>query len=155
VAMERNAALVLRLIAVVCVVGLLVIVGGRFLSLGTPSSEEVVLAFEEVGLEVGDFYPVEWERAFARSPVPKTYEEGTRFEIPSMGKNEGGRVFVFESKEDLRVVRRYYEQIERMPVFGPALHSHLYEDGLVLLQINGELPKTDADRYGEVLASEV
>ena len=42
-----------------------------------------------------------------------------------------------------------------MPLFGPSLHSHLYDDGLVLLQINGELPKPDADRYGEVLGEEV
>jgi hypothetical protein len=114
-----------------------------------------VLAFEEEGLEVGDFYPVEQEPQWNRSPVPKTYEEGTRFEIPSLGRDPGGRVFVFEEQEDLEVMRDYYVQIVEMPIFGPSPHSHLYQDGLVLLQINGQLPKTEADRYGEVLQDEV
>jgi hypothetical protein len=155
VKVERSAALALGLIAVACVVGLFVIVGGRFLSLGTPSSEDVVLAFQDEGLEVGDFYPVEQEPEWNRSPVPKTYEEGTRFEIPSLGRDSGGRVFVFKEHKDLEVMRDYYVQIEEMPVFGPSLHSHLYTDGLVLLQINGALPKTQADRYGKVLQEKV
>ena len=69
---------------------------------GTPSSEEVVLAFKEEGLEVGAFYPF-------TSPglVPQTYTEATRFEIPSLGPDEGGRVFVFENREDLAIVREY------------------------------------------------
>ena len=37
----------------------------------------------------------------------------------------------------------------------PALHSHQYEEGLVLLQVNGELPKQEADRYGGVLENKV
>ncbi len=52
-------------------------------------------------------------------------------------------------------MRDYYREIENMPIFCPALHSHLYEDGLLLVQINGELPKSEADRYGEVLEDEV
>jgi len=155
VSVERSAAVALGIIAIVCIVGLVVIVGGRFVGLGTPSSEDIVLAFEEQGLEVGDYYPVEQELDWNKSVVPKTYEEGTRFEIPSLGKDSGGRVFVFEDQEDLEVMRDYYESVEEMPIFGPSLHSHLYTDGLVLLQINGQLPKTQADRYGEVLQDEV
>jgi hypothetical protein len=128
---------------------------GTFASFGMPSSEEVVLAFEEEGLEVGDYYPVEEEMGWGKSPVPNTFEEATRFEIPSLGRDAGGRVFVFENRENLKVVHDYYKELEDMPIFGPALHSHLYEDGLVLLQINGELPKQKADQYGEVLENVV
>jgi hypothetical protein len=113
----------------------------------SPSSEEVVLAFKEQGLEVGAFYPF-------TSPglVPQTYTEATRFEIPSLGPDEGGRVFVFESREDLAIVREYYTGLgEASPLF----YSHVYEDGRVLVQISGELPKMEADRYGEVLEREV
>jgi competence protein ComEC len=110
-----------------------------------------VLAFEEEGLGVGNHYPVEQDPGWEESPVPNTFEEGTRFEIPSLGRDAGGRVFVFESRENLAVIRDYYREIENLPVFGPALHSHLYEDGLVLVHINGELPKREADRYGEML----
>jgi hypothetical protein len=55
----------------------------------------------------------------------------------------------------LEVLKNYYEELENMPIFGPTLHTHLYEDGLVLLQITSELPKSQADRYGEVLKAEV
>lgn len=133
----------------------LVLFGTGLVGFGTPSSEDIVLAFEEEGLEVGEFYPVEQEPDWSESIVPKTYAEGTRFEIPSMGENEGGRVFVYESREDLEVMSDYYRAVEEMPILGPSLHSHLYEDGLVLLQINGELPKTEADRYGGVMQEEV
>ena len=89
----------------------------------------MVAAFEDAGLEVGQSYPLEQEPGYKNSPLPKAYEEGTRFEIPSMGKNEGGRVFVFENREDLAVVHHYYKEMENMPLFGPSLHSHLYDDG--------------------------
>jgi hypothetical protein len=147
--------LLLALIGVVITLGLGAYYGVTALVGGTPSSEEVVQAFEDEGLSVGQSYPVDEEPGAKNSPLPKTYIEGTRFEIPAMGKNEGGRVFVFEDEEDLDVLERYYEEVENMPIFGPSLRSHLYQEGLVLLQINGELPKTQADRYGEVLADEV
>ena len=57
--------------------------------------------------------------------MPNTFEEGIRFEIPSLGKDAGGRVFVFEDREDFGILRDYHKEIENMPVFGPALHSHL------------------------------
>ena len=48
-----------------------------------PSSEEVVEAFEEEGLEVGTYYDVDDEEE-GQSPIPQTYVEGTRFTIPSL-----------------------------------------------------------------------
>lgn len=72
-----------------------------------------------------------------------------------MGADSGGRVFVFERQEDSQVIHDYYRQVENMPLFGAALHSHLYTDGLVLVQIKGELPKAQADRYGEAREEEV
>ena len=68
-----------------------------------------------------------------------------------MGKESGGRVFTFENRDDLGIMRDYYENIQKMPLLDPDLSSHLYQDGNVLLQINGELPKEDADRYAAVL----
>lgn len=42
-------------------------------------------------------------------PLPDTYEEHVLFLIPSAGADIGGRVFTFESAEDLRTIRSYYE----------------------------------------------
>jgi hypothetical protein len=121
-------------------------------TLGTPSSEEVVRAFEDEGLPMGNIYPVEEVEGWKTSPVPKTYTEGTHFDIPGMGEGHGGQVFVFENEEDLNVMVDYYESL---PNISPMLHSHLYVEQLVLLQIGGNLPKSDADAYGEVREQEV
>jgi hypothetical protein len=140
------------------VIALLVAVAGAWASgvfTGPPSTVDIVAAFKDEGLPVGNSYPVEDLDGWTRSPIPKTYEQGTHFDIPGQGKQHGGQVFVYESREDLQVMRRYYEQIEKLPTFGPSLHSHLYQEGLVLLQVNGGVPKTDADRYGDVMQREV
>jgi hypothetical protein len=120
----------------------------------SPTSEDVVEAFREEGLEVGATYPLEESPPpfLGPGPIPKTYTEATRFEIPSLGRGEwgggkGGRIFVFNSEKDLEVVSDYYGAFSR---FG---WSHLYRNGLVLVQINGELPKEKAKRYGEALKS--
>jgi hypothetical protein len=119
----------------------------------TPSSEDVVEVFRGVGLEVGNSYPVRREPGWEESSVADSFEEGTRFEIPSLGRDAGGRVFVCGSRDELEMMRNYYLNIEAF--FGPSHHSHLYDEGLVLLQINGRLPKAQADRYGSVLEEAV
>lgn len=122
-------------------------------SFGTPSSEEVVEAFREAGLEVGGTYSAEeGEERYRRemgfpSPVPKTYKEGTRFLIPPLGPDSGGRVFTFESEEDLEAVRNYYEGLGRASGW---LHSWVYVEGKVLVQINGDLPEERARQYEAV-----
>ena len=94
------------------------------------------------------------------NPVPRTYEEGTRFTIPSLERptgeakvggpdnGVGGRVFTFESEEDLAPVRDYYEELGRA---SGMLFSHVFVEGNTLLQINGELPKNRAKEYEAVL----
>ena len=110
--------------------------------LSDPSPDDMIEAFRDNGLEVGATYPVGREPAGA---LPKTYSEAVRFEIPSMGKDEqgqgqGGRVFAFDSARDLEVVENHYKSAEQMPVFGSRLRSHLYRNGLILVQINGGSP---------------
>jgi hypothetical protein len=77
--MEKQAKLGLGLASIVALLVALVLYFApgalpSFLG-GTPTSEEVVQAFQAEGLEVGTYYDVEDED----SPgiAPKTYEEGT------------------------------------------------------------------------------
>jgi hypothetical protein len=120
----------------------------------TIGPDEVIQAFQNAGLEVGETYPVEEEPGWDETRVPKTYAQALRFTIPSLGvpeegvpgpRDRGGRVFVFDSEEDLGIVRSYYERL------GTAVRPHLYAKGQVLLQITNDLPKAEADRYGAVL----
>src|SRR3712207_1138198 len=87
---------------VVSMLCLTFITTGACSSLGTPSSEEVVRAFADEGLPMGDIYPVEEVERWKTSPVPKTYTDGTHFDIPGMGEGHGGQVFVFENEEEDR-----------------------------------------------------
>jgi hypothetical protein len=121
---------------------------------GPPRSEEIVEAFREEGLEVARSESVDEEEDWQDNLVPKTYKEGTRFIIrPGRTENDemGGRVFTYDSEEDLEVMRNYYETVSSSGMF----YTHVYTDGLVLMQINGQIPKAQADRYGEVLEEEV
>src|SRR5215203_6544145 len=108
-----------------------------------PTAEEVIQALRDEGLEVGDTRQV--DREVDRSFVPKTYKEQVNFTIPSQGERVGGRVFTFESQEDLEQVREHYEG------FGELFSSYVYVENKVLVQISAMLPEEQAERYGEVL----
>ena len=114
-----------------------------------PGSVEVVQAFRNAGLEVGESYPVEQEPGWEERPVPRTYEEATRFLVPSLGADAGGRVFIFGSEEDLRAVRGFYEDL------ASSERPYVYDEGLVLVQISNQLPEGEAERYGTALKETV
>ena len=118
----------------------------------TPTSTEVVEAFEEEGLPVENTQLLSEDPEWGTGMVPKTENEGTRFEIPgrsTLGEPAQGLVFTYESREDLDVMKRYYETLNDSG--GGMFYSHLYNKGLVLIRIDGTVPKNEADRYGEVL----
>jgi hypothetical protein len=116
----------------------------------TIGPDEVIQAFENAGLEVGETYPVEEEPGWDENLLPKSYAQAVRFRIPSLGEGDaGGRVFVFDSEGDLATVRNFYERLD------PSLRPHLYVKDQVLLQLAIELPKAEADRYGAVLQETV
>lgn len=77
--------------------------------------------------------------------IPKTYEEQVSFTIPSSGERVKGRVFTFPSRETLDPVGEYYEE------FRSAFSSYVYVEGNALVQIVGDVPEDQAERYGEVL----
>ena len=124
----------------------------------TPEPGEVIQAFQNAGLEVGETYPVEEEPGWDETRVPKTYAQAARFTIPSLGvppvgvpgpRDRGGRVFVFDSEEDLTAVRNFYEGLD------PTARPRVYVKDQVLLQIANQLPTAEADRYGAVLQQTV
>jgi len=130
-------------------VGDVVELPGRPGFLGTPGPEEVVQTFVNAGLEVGEVYPVEEEPGWQETRIPKSYARAARFRIPSLEGDAGGRVFVFDSEEDLAAVRDYYERLTG------SVRPHLYVEGQMLLQITNQLPKAEADRYGAILKESV
>jgi len=115
----------------------------------TLGPDEVIQAFQNAGLEVGEAYPVEEEPGWDETLVPKSYAQAVRFRIPSLGEDSGGRVFVFDSEGDLATVRSFYESLD------PSVRPRVYVKDQVLLQITNNLPEAEADRYGAVLQEAV
>ena len=107
---------------------------------GEPSSSEIVQAFEDEGLTVVNPRPVQDKDL---GMAPQTFEEGAHF-VASTREDLGARVFTYESEADLLQMQTYYEGFSGM------FYSHVYTNDLMLLQINGQLPKSKADQYGDV-----
>ena len=103
----------------------------------------MIEAFRDEGLEVGEVRVV--KRSEDRSLVPKTYEEQMSFTISSSGERSGGRVFTFPSREAPGSCKRILRGVRG------AFASYGYVEGNVLVQINGDVPEDQADRYGEIL----
>ncbi len=116
-----------------------------------PTSEDVVRAFIDEGLEVGEYYDVEDDPEWGTGLLPKTMASGTRFELPSytVGQDPSiGDVFHFATSEDQRIVSDYLETVSEA---GGMFYTHVYETDGFLLKIDGNVPKNVADRYGGVL----
>ncbi len=117
-------------------------------SSGAITSASVVQAFKTAGLEAESAHPMtveEWGLA------QMSTDDATRFLIPSLGPDNGGRAFVFHSLDDLRAAKAYYDS------FGPKGSStfswtYANEPLLVLVQINGGLADDKAAAYGQVVA---
>jgi hypothetical protein len=76
--------------------------------------------------------------------------EGTRFFIPSLGPDNGGRIMSFDNQEDLQDTKEFYDKMGREMA---ALFSWTFEHKNILVQINGDLPEDKARRYEAALKS--
>ena len=113
----------------------------------TFTSSSVVQAFASAGLEAGS--PTTMTVAdFGTAPHLTT--DGTHFLVPSACSGCGGRALVFTSLSDLQTTKAYYDNLGKSSA---ALFSWTFENDkrLVLVQINGQLSKDKADKYGVVV----
>jgi len=114
--------------------------------------DDVVQAFQDEGLEVGEYYHVEDDPEWGTGMLPKTMDSGTRFELPSYAHTPDtpreGTVYHFASPDDQRVVSEYLTTVNEA---GGMFYSHVYETDGFLLQIDGGVPKPVAEQYGTVL----
>ncbi len=105
------------------------------------SSPQVVEVFKVAGLEVeGTYTMTKDDYGFA----PLVAIEGTRFLIPSLCSDCGGRIMSFVSLEDLEKVREYYVSLGESSAF---LFSWTFAWDNILVQINGDLPEQQAQQY--------
>jgi len=109
------------------------------------TADDLIGAFRLAGLEAAD----------PTAMAPDDYGltpfvcEGTRFLIPSLGEESGGRIFICERPEDLDLLARHYNQASRMTAL---FFSWVFVRDRVLLQINGSLAENVARRYEQALS---
>lgn len=114
---------------------------------GGLTSREVVARFDQAGLEAERPQPLEDSDL---GVAPDVTDDRTRFLIPSLGEDAGGRVFVFEDRDDLRRTKEVYDSLGEG---SGLLRSWTFanEERGVLVQINGDLPEAKAAKYGAVV----
>lgn len=108
------------------------------------TGQAVVEAFHRAGLEAeGRFL----EDMSKRGIAPKVCD-GWRFLIPSLGPDNGGRVYDCPDQRDLDLIAGYHESVcEAFPSICP----HWFVRANVLVMINCDLDEDAADRYRAVL----
>jgi hypothetical protein len=110
-------------------------------------SADVIQAFRAAGLEIGEtstMGPQDYGAA------PMTAVEGTRFLIPSLGEDKGGRVLSFSSSADIEPVRAYYTELGKASAL---FFSWVFVNDNILVQINGNLPEEQARQYEAALGA--
>lgn len=104
------------------------------------TGDDVVTAFKNAGLEAEGAYAMTKDD-YGFGPYVCT---GTRFLIPSIGADNGGRVFICDNTEDLELLKNYYDELGRSSAL---FFSWTFVKGNVLVQINGDLPEDKARQY--------
>jgi len=104
------------------------------------TTENIIKQFKTDGLEVG-----------AVSDLPNKEfgngrKEGKRILIPSLGEDAGGRLFIFKDTKSLAQAKGYYDGLSDM---GPLFYSHTHQNGLILLQMNGDMSDVDFKKYAD------
>lgn len=104
------------------------------------TGNDVITAFKNAGLE-------------AENPHQMTKDEyglapyvcvGTRFLIPALGADNGGRIFICTNREDQDLLVNYYKELGRQSA---AFYSWVFVKNNIVVQINGDLPEVTARKY--------
>lgn len=74
--------------------------------------------------------------------------EGTRFLIPSLGENNGGRIFICESQEELKSLEEYYKKLGKTSAM---FFSWTFHKDNILVQLNGSLNEDIAKKYKDAI----
>ena len=109
-------------------------------TISTAKAEAVVASFKAAGLEVENTRPMTKDDYGMAPPVC----QGTRFFIPSLGPDNGGRIFICENQSVQAALAGYYQALGKSDA---TLFSWVFEKGNILVQINGALPNATAKKY--------
>jgi hypothetical protein len=109
------------------------------------NSDQVLGAFVDAGLEVG---PMRWMNVDDYGLAPKLAMDGTRFFIPSLCAECGGRILAFKDQAGLESTADYYLSLNQSD---PASFSWIFMKDNIIVQLNGDTPETLAHKYETAL----
>ncbi len=104
------------------------------------TTESIIKQFKTDGLEVGKVSDL------PNQEFGNGRKEGKRILIPSLGEDAGGRLFIFKDAKSLAQAKGYYDGLSNM---GPLFYSHTHQNGLILLQMNGDMSDADFKKYAD------
>ena len=108
------------------------------------STQSVIDAFKAAGLEAENTHAMTLAD-YDVAPFPR---EGTRFFIPSLDEDSGGRVMRYESVADAELAKRGYDERGQARAM---LFSWAFIKGDIVVHINGTLPEEQARKYEAAL----
>jgi hypothetical protein len=111
------------------------------------NSDQVLGAFVDAGLEVG---PMRWMKSDDYGLAPMLAMDGTRFFIPSLCAECGGRILAFKDQAGLDATAEYYLSLNQSD---PASFSWIFMKDNIIVQLNGDTPETLARKYEAALNS--
>lgn len=106
------------------------------------TADDVIQAFKDAGLEVGDVTEM------GKKEFGNVRKEGKRVLIPSLGDDAGGRLMSFNKEKDLETAKAYYVELGNT---GPMFFSHTHQSGLFLLQMNGDMEDAEFEKYAKAM----
>ena len=109
------------------------------------TSQQAIDAFAAAGLEVGEPHPMTKDDY---GMAPLLAKEGTRFFLPSLCDDCGGRVMAFTKQTDLEKTKKFYDDLGQESAM---LFSWTFAHSNILVQINGDLDEAQARRYETAL----
>ena len=108
------------------------------------AGNDVVNAFKQAGLQAENAHPMTTDE-YGEAPKVCT---GTRFLIPSLGQDNGGRIFICDKSEEQDQLVSYYQGLNKTNSF---LFSWIYVKGNIVVQINGDLDGQTAAKYNQAI----
>lgn len=111
------------------------------------TGNDVVQAFKDAGLEAESVREMTKDDYGA---APMTATEGLRFYIPSLGEDNGGRIMLFENEKDMEATKAYYDELGKTSAI---FFSWTASKDNILVQINGNLPEEEYNKYKAALES--
>ena len=108
------------------------------------TGNDVVTAFKNAGLEAESTKQMSKDD-YGAAPLVC---EGTRFFIPSLGQDNGGRIFICDNNDDRDSLANYYQDLGKSSAL---FFSWVFVKDNIVVQINGDLKEDIARKYEQAI----